>query len=105
MKLLEENANFDPYVGRKFYSFLYDLDFKEIDVNITTHHLIFGELKDIEEKNWLYKIDVAAQKSGYKFTEFSGGFDEFKSQFIIFFRDKRRLTYTPIILVRGCKPY
>ena len=48
---------------------------------------------------------MAAQKSGYKFTEFSGGFDEFKSQFIIFFRDKRRLTYTPIILVRGCKPY
>ena len=103
MGLLEEKANFDPYVGRKFYSFLYDLNFKDIDVNVTTHHLIFGQLKDIDEKNWLYKVEVAAKKSGYAFSEFSGGFDEFKDEFIRFFRDPRRFTYTPIVLARGCK--
>jgi ubiquinone/menaquinone biosynthesis C-methylase UbiE len=104
MGLLEEKANFDPYVGRKFYSFFYDLGFKDIDVDIKTHHLIFGELKDIDEKNWLYKVEVAAQKSGYSFSEFSGGFEEFKYEFIKFFRDPRRFTYTPIVLARGCKP-
>ena len=103
MGLLEEKANFDPYVGRKFYSYLYDLDFKDINVDITTHHLIFGELKDNDKQNWLYKVEVAAQKSGYPFPEFSGGFEEFKSEFIKFFLDPRRFTYTPIILVRGCK--
>lgn len=103
MALLEEKANFDPYVGRKFYSYLYDLGFQDIDVDINTHHLIFGELKDIDERNWLYKVDVAAQASGYPFKEFSGGFEEFKGEFIKFFRDPRRFTYTPIILVRGCK--
>jgi len=103
MGLLEEKANFDPYVGRKFYSYLYDLDFKDINVDITTHHLIFGELKDNDKQNWLYKVEVAAQKSGYPFPEFSGGFEEFKSEFINFFLDPRRFTYTPIILVRGCK--
>jgi ubiquinone/menaquinone biosynthesis C-methylase UbiE len=103
MGLLEEKANFDPFAGRKFYSYLYDLGFKDIDVNITTHHLIFGALKDIDERNWLYKVEVAAKKSGYLFTEFSGGFEEFKSEFINFFRDPRRFTYTPIILARGRK--
>jgi len=102
--LLEGKANFDPYAGRRFYSFLYDLGFQDINVDITTHHLIFGELKDIDEKNWLYKVEVAARKSGYAFSEFSGGFEEFKDEFVKFFRDPRRFTYTPIVLVRGCKP-
>jgi ubiquinone/menaquinone biosynthesis C-methylase UbiE len=103
MGLLEEKANFDPYVGRKFYSYLYDLGFKDIDMFITTHHLIFGELKDIDERNWLYKVEVAAQKSGYPFKEFAGGFQEFKNEFIDFFKNPRRFTYTPIILARGQK--
>jgi len=104
MGMLETKANFDPYVGRKFYSFLFDLGFDEIDVDITMHHLIFGELREIDEKNWLYKVEVAAQKSGYSFSDFSGGFEEFKNEFISFFRDPRRFTYTPIILARGRKP-
>ena len=41
MGLLEEQANFDPYAGRKFYSYLYDLGFQDIYIDITTHHLIF----------------------------------------------------------------
>lgn len=103
MSLLEEKANFDPYVGRKFYSYLYDLGFQNIDIDITTHHLIFGELKDIDEQNWLYKVEVAARASGYPFNEFAGGYDEFKREFLSFFRDQRRFTYTPIILARGLK--
>jgi len=47
---------------------------------------------------------VAARASGYSFNEFPGGYDEFKSEFLSFFRDHRRFTYTPIILARGRKP-
>ncbi len=104
MDFLEEKANFDPYVGRKFYSYFFDLGFKDIAIDITTHHLIYGKLKDIDEKNWLYKVEIAAQKSGYSFDEFSGGYKEFKNEFISFFRNPRRFTYTPIILARGIKP-
>ncbi len=103
MSLLEEQANFDPYVGRKFYSYLYDLGFQDIDIDITTHHLIYGELRDIDERNWLYKVEVAAKASGYPFKEFAGGYEEFKSEFLSSFRDHRRFTYTPIILARGRK--
>ena len=104
MGLLEEKGNFDPFVGRKFYSFLYDLGFKNIDVDINTHHLIFGDIKESEEKNWLFKVEVAAKNSGYPFNEFTGGFEEFKREFIKFFRNPRRFTYTPIVLARGRKP-
>lgn len=104
MGLLEEKGNFDPYVGRKFYSFLYDLGFTDINVDITTHHLIFGPLNETVERNWMVKVEVAAKNSGYSFDEFPGGFKEFKREFIKFFRNPRRFTYTPIVLARGCKP-
>jgi ubiquinone/menaquinone biosynthesis C-methylase UbiE len=31
---LQKKANFDPYAGRKLYSYLYDLEFKDIKVDI-----------------------------------------------------------------------
>jgi ubiquinone/menaquinone biosynthesis C-methylase UbiE len=39
MASLERNANFDPYAGRKLYSYLYDLGCAEISVNLRAHHL------------------------------------------------------------------
>jgi ubiquinone/menaquinone biosynthesis C-methylase UbiE len=103
MNLLEEKGNFDPYIGRKFYSFLYDLGFANIDVHISTHHLIFGEINADIERNWLFKVEVAAKNSGYPFNEFSGGYGEFKQEFMKFFRNPRRFTYTPIVLAKGSK--
>ncbi len=55
MKRLEKNCNFDPFVGVKLYSFLYDLGFKDIDVNLSPHNLIFGKLKENQKFNWVKK--------------------------------------------------
>lgn len=104
MKSLEERDNFDPYVGRKLYSFLYDLGYRDIDVKIEAHHQIFGELKESDNFNWTKKVEVAAKNSGYGFDEYEGGFDEFLAEFRTFFADPRRFTYTPIISCRGRKP-
>jgi hypothetical protein len=103
MDRLEKGANFDPYAGRKLYSYLYDFGYKDIDVRISMHHLFFGALKPETEYNWRYKVEVAAKKSGYDFEEFSNGFEGFKEEFNEFFKDPRRFTYTPIILARGRK--
>ena len=104
MKSLEERDNFDPYVGRKLYSFLYDLGYQEIDVKIEAHHQIFGALKQVDDFNWTKKVEVAARNSGYGFDEYEGGFEEFLAEFRTFFADPRRFTYTPIISCRGRKP-
>lgn len=102
--VLEADKNFDPYAGRKLYSYLYDLDFEDIDMDLRAHHLFFGKLNRIHAFNWITKAEVAARESGYDFPEFAGGFEEFYAEFKKFFFDPRRFTYTPVISCRGRKP-
>jgi SAM-dependent methyltransferase len=102
MKNVEEKENFDPYIGRKLYSFLYDLGFQEIDVKVEAHHQIFGELKETDDFNWTKKVEVAARH--YDFNEYPGGFKEFQAEFRAFFTSPRRFTYTPLISCCGRKP-
>ena len=101
MTLVERDFNFDPYVGRKLYSFLYDNGLENIAVDLMPHHLIYGELNDIDAYNWIQKLEVAAKSSGFPFAEYSGGYDEFLEEFKLFFADPRRFTYTPLIICRG----
>ena len=103
-KALEKNTDFDPYVGIKLYSYLYDLGYQDIDVSLTPHHLIFGELKEVDAFNWTKKVEVAVKKLGYEFKEYKGGYEEFFEEFKRFFYDPRRFTYTPLISCKGRKP-
>ena len=104
MKVIEEKANFDPYAGRKLYSFLYDLGYQDIDVDAAPHHLIFGKLKDKDAFNWKKKIEVISKKMDFKFEGYEKGYEEFLEEFNRFFTDPRRFTYTPVILCKGYKP-
>jgi len=104
VELLEKNADFDPYIGIKLYSYLYDLEYKNIDVHLTSHHLIYGELSETDNFNWTTKVEVAGKNSGYPFDEYDGGYEEFFEEFKSFFKDPRRFTYTPVISCRGVKP-
>jgi SAM-dependent methyltransferase len=104
IKVLEEKGNFDPYVGRKLYSFLYDLGYRDIEVKVEAHHQIFGEVKHADYFNWTKKVEVIGRNSGLSFDEYEGGFEEFQEEFRTFFADPRRFTYTPLISCRGRKP-
>jgi hypothetical protein len=63
MKEMEKKFDFDPYVGIKLYSFLYDPGYQDIDVSLAPHHLIFGELEEIDDFNWTKKLEVAVKKN------------------------------------------
>jgi 2-polyprenyl-3-methyl-5-hydroxy-6-metoxy-1,4-benzoquinol methylase len=105
MRYLEQHHDFDPFIGRKLYSFLFDRGFEEIRVRMEAHHLIYGNHSDIDVFNWDSKVQVAAKNSGYDFTtHYSGGFPEFYADFESFFRNPRRFTYTPVFICRGTKP-
>lgn len=99
-----EQGDFDPWLGRKLYSYLYDLGCEEIAVDLQAHHLIYGPLGDVDRQNWTQKIDVALRESGYPFPEYEDGFAGFRADWHRFFEDPRRFTYTPLIAVRGRKP-
>lgn len=100
MKKLEE-GNFDPMVGRKLYSFLYDLRLGEIRVDLQAHHLIYGTLNAVDDYNWQKKVEIAADRTGYILSEYPGGLNEFIREFRCFFADPRRFTYTPLIIACG----
>ena len=102
---LEKDYDFDPYAGRKLYSHMYDLGLEDIDVRVGHHHLIFGELRDGEEFNWLKKVAVAGRDSGYDYPDYPGGFEEFYDDCRNFFRNPRRFTYTPLVICRGRRPF
>ncbi len=103
MDAVQKYNNFDPYVGRKCYSYLYDLGCTDIDVSLDAHNLIFGELKETNEFNWRKKVEIAGKNSGYKFEEYEGGYAEFYEEFKQFFNNPKRFTYTPLIACKGRK--
>ncbi|GAB4343412.1 MAG: hypothetical protein Kow0089_19160 [Desulfobulbaceae bacterium] len=103
MAKLEEEGDFDPYVGRKLYSILYDLGFAEIDVRVENYRVSFGTVDELELENTLRKIKLVPGKINFSFDEYPGGLSEFQAEAERFFRDPRRFAYTPLIACRGVK--
>ena len=104
VKVAEEMDNFDPYSGRKLYSYCYNLGCEDIDVTIAAHHTIFGKLKSSDEFNWSKKIEAAGKKADSLFDEYENGYEGFSKEFQDAFSDEKRFTYTPLVCVIGRRP-
>jgi len=100
---LETEGNFDPYTGRKLYSWLYRGGYRDIGVFAGAHHLIYGPLNEVDEYNWTRKIEVTARNRGLEIPGYASA-DEFLADFLAFFRDPARFTYTPVIAAWGRYP-
>lgn len=103
VRQLEDIANFDPYSGRKLYSYLKGAGIEDIQVWAGAHHLIYGELSEADEFNWGKKLEVIAKKLPITVPGYSGA-DEFYEDFMKFFKDPDRFSYTPVIMAWGRKP-
>lgn len=104
VNLLEKEHDFDPYMGRRLYSFLYDSELTDIEVMVDAHHLIYGEITNSDFTNWVMKAEVSARRSGFDFSLYPGGCDEFIAELRTALNDPRRFIYTPLLAVRGRKP-
>jgi len=104
MECQMKNNNFDPFAGRKLYHFLFEAGMVDIELDMRPHHLIYGELSDLDRWHWWQKIELAGKRSGWTFDDYAGGYDEFVEEFKTFFTSPKRFTYTPIIISRGVKP-
>lgn len=103
IRQVEARDNFDPYAGRKLYSHLQRLGFNDIGVDLSAHHLIYGPLGDVDAYNWTRKIEVIARNRGLDLPGYASA-QEFLDDFLAFFRDPGRFTYTPLIACWGTKP-
>ena len=101
---LEKKHNFDPYAGRKLYSYLYDLGYEGIEIDLMAHHLLYGKIKEEELFNWTKKIETVSKKTKEIFHGYPGGNEGFFRDYRDFILDPRRFTYTPVIICKGFRP-
>ncbi len=104
MEILEKNHNFDPYVGRKLFTYLVDLGYEDINVDVSANSLVFGQPPEVDSFNWRKKFELLIKLINYDFKEYEGGHDEFMSELETFLNNPRRFSYTPLICCRGQKP-
>ena len=102
---LTRKHNFDPYVGRKLYSYLYDLRYEKVDVDVRAHHLFYGKIGENDLFNWIKKAEMATQIEKKIFGDYPGGDKQFLIDFEHFFTNPKRFTYTPVIICKGLKPF
>ena len=101
---MQKRYGFDPYVGRKLYAYLYDLGCVDIDVRMSAHHLIHGEMSDTDRFNWLSKAETARNAPGLFADTYPGGFEEFRHELLAYLDHPRRFIYTPLIMCKGKLP-
>lgn len=100
---LELTRDFDPYVGRKLYTFVYDLGLGDINVKVSTHNLYYSQMPENQIFNSIKKLEVAGKNSGYGFDEYGGDYQAFFQEFNTAFFHSRRFSYTPLVSCRGLK--
>ncbi|MBN1102179.1 MAG: methyltransferase domain-containing protein [Deltaproteobacteria bacterium] len=101
---VQETYNFDAFAGRKLYAYMYDCGYQDIQVDLLPHHLIYGDLRDLDVFNWIKKAEVVSERAKGMFEKYRGGHEGFFEDFKSFFWNPRRFTYTPLILCKGVKP-
>lgn len=103
-EVVSRKGNFDLWVGRKLYTFLYDLGYEDLRVDLSAHHLIYGPLSETDAFNWVKKVEVAPQKLQFGFEAYNGSYEAFFQEFYAYLHNPRRFIYTPLIACRGLKP-
>jgi SAM-dependent methyltransferase len=99
----QRQYGFDPFVGRKLYAYLYDLGCVDLEVRMVPHHLIYGELSEVDRFNWLSKAEAVRNAPGLFATDYPGGYDEFRQELVAFLEHPRRFIFTPLIMCKGKK--
>ncbi len=104
MARMDAEFNFDTYAGRKLYSYLYDLKYRDIAMHMKAHHLIYGTIREEDVFNWVKKVEVVGERLSDSFDTYPGGHKQLVDDFKRLLLDPRRFTYTPLLLCKGMKP-
>ncbi|MFO7569828.1 MAG: class I SAM-dependent methyltransferase [Smithellaceae bacterium] len=104
MAAVDEHYNFDTYVGRKLYSFLYDAGLADVEVELMAHNLFYGQIKDKDLFNLTKKIEMVAKLEPELVSTYPGGYHQFHADFERYLLDPRRFSYTPLLLCKGIRP-
>jgi ubiquinone/menaquinone biosynthesis C-methylase UbiE len=96
-------TGFDPFVGRKLFSFAQNAGLKEINVQVECYHLIAGEIAPEILQQWELKLEIATPQ----LEKILGGQAEAREhtrKFLEYLRRPDTLTYSTVFTVTGKKP-
>jgi ubiquinone/menaquinone biosynthesis C-methylase UbiE len=99
----KSNLGFDPFVGRKLYSYLLAHGLEDIEVKVEPYHLFPGRIDEKNLKLWKMKFEiimpaiVAALGSEREATQFCNAY-------LAYLQKEDTLTYSTVFTVSGVKP-
>jgi ubiquinone/menaquinone biosynthesis C-methylase UbiE len=94
---------FDPFVGRKLFSYFKQVGFTKISAKIFPYHNIAGKPDDKSLKNWEMKVDSIGNFLE-NITVNKGNFiKKFKREFLKYIKNPDTFTYSSLIFIKGEK--
>jgi ubiquinone/menaquinone biosynthesis C-methylase UbiE len=96
-------TGFDPFVGRKLFSFAQKAGLQHIDVQVESYHLIAGVVGPEILKQWELKLEIAAPQLT-KVLGSERAAKEHAQRFLEYLRRPDTLTYSTVFTVSGKKP-
>jgi ubiquinone/menaquinone biosynthesis C-methylase UbiE len=96
-------TGFDPFVGRKLFSFAQHAGLRQIDVQVESYHLIAGVVGPEILKQWELKLEIAAPQLK-KVLGSETAAREHAKRFLEYLRRPDTLTYSTVFTVSGKKP-
>ncbi len=96
------STGFDPFVGRKLFSFAHGAGLKNIDVQVECYHLIAGQIEPAILEQWELKLEIA----GPQLARLLGSEREAREQsrrFLEYLCRPDTLTYSTVFTVTGEK--
>ena len=101
IKYLEKDG-FDPFIGRKLFSFLRSEKVTNISIEVNPYHLFAGSIDDHNLAIWDLKLDIALPEIA-KALESEESAITFKNDYLEFLKDAETLTFSNVFTVTGIK--
>lgn len=96
------SSGFDPFVGRKLFTFAHKAGLDNIRVQVECYHLIAGEVDPNILKQWELKLEIAVPQVARILGSESAAKEQAR-RFIEYLRRPDTLTYSNVFTVTGKK--
>ncbi len=102
-RIIGQKTGFDPYVGRKLYSYFHQVGFEDIRVDALPYHLIAGPPAAEIREQWAEKIRIFNDNFKMIEPERYPQFQPLFDRFLDFLDREDSLTYSVVFIVQGTK--
>lgn len=96
-------AGFDPFVGRKLFSFARSAGLCDIEVRAESYHLVAGRIDELNYHLWQLKLDIALPAMAKALNSRIEA-EALRDAFLAYLRRDDTLTYSVVFTVVGTKP-